>query len=188
MKKSLGAKTLAVPTPSWVVGSYDKEGKPNGMVAAWGGICCSKPVCMTVSLREATYSYASIKSSEAYTISICNEDQAAQMDFFGVTSGKNTDKFAELGLTPERAEHVNAPYVAEFPMVIECKLIKTVELGLHTQFIGEVMDVKVDEDCLDDSDNPVLDKIRPVIFGPGARRYWGVGEYLGKAFSIGKRK
>ena len=187
MKKSLGAKTLAVPTPSWVVGAYDKDGKANGMVAAWGGICCSKPVSMAVSLREATYTYSCIREREAFTISICNEDQAAQMDFFGVTSGSKTDKFAELGLTAERAEHVDAPYVAEFPMVIECKLSQTVEIGLHYQFIGEVMDVKVDENCLDESGNPWIDKIRPVIFSPGDRHYWAIGKNLGKAFSIGKK-
>lgn len=186
MKKSLGSKTLAVPAPAWVVGAYDSQGKPNGMVAAWGGICSSNPVSMTVSLREATYTYSAIMSRQAYTISICNQDQAAQMDFFGITSGKDTDKFAELGLTPEKAEHVDAPYVAEFPMVIECKLVQTVDLGLHTQFIGEVVDVKVDEDCLDESGKPLMDKIRPVIFGPGDRHYWSVGAKLGKAFSIGK--
>ncbi len=59
MKRSLGATTLIVPTPTWIVGSYDKHGKPNGMTAAWGGICCSDPPCVAVSLRKATYSYAS---------------------------------------------------------------------------------------------------------------------------------
>lgn len=187
MKKSLGAKTLAVPTPAWVVGSYDDQGKANGMVAAWGGICCSKPVMMTVSLREATYSHGNIKKRGAYTISVCGRDQAAQMDYFGVTSGKNTDKFADLGLTPVKSDLVDAPYVAEFPMVIECKLAKVVELGLHTQFIGEVLDVKVDESRLDDSGNPAMDKISPVIFTYGTREYFAVGELIGKAFSIGKK-
>jgi len=188
MKKSLGAKTLAVPTPSWVVGTYDDEDKANGMVAAWGGICCSTPPCIAVSLREATHSHGAIKKRGAFTISVCNQDQAAQMDYFGVSTGKKTDKFAGLGLTPVRAEHVDAPYVGEFPMVIECKLLKIVEIGLHTQFIGEIMDVKVDENCLDESGNPAIDKIKPVIFAPGARQYFGVGEFIGKAFSIGKKK
>jgi hypothetical protein len=60
MKRSLGAKTLIVPTPTWIVGSYDKQGRPNGMTAAWGGICCSDPPCVAVSLRKATYSYGSL--------------------------------------------------------------------------------------------------------------------------------
>jgi flavin reductase (DIM6/NTAB) family NADH-FMN oxidoreductase RutF len=187
MKKSLGAKTLAVPTPAWVVGSYDDEGRPNGMVAAWGGICCSKPVMMTVSLREATYSHGCIKQREAFTVSVCSRDQAAQMDFFGTVSGRNKNKFEEVGLTAAHADLVDAPYVEEFPMVIECKLAHTFELGLHTQFVGEVLDVKVDEDCLDESGNPDVAKIAPVIYSPGNRGYYALGDYIGKAFSIGKK-
>ncbi len=186
-KTSLGAKTLAVPTPAWVIGTYDTEGKANGMVAAWGGIACSKPVCMTVSLRQATHTYGAIMERKAYTISICSQDQVGLMDYFGLSSGRDTDKFADLGLTPVRGQYVDAPYVGEFPMAIECKLLQTVDLGLHTQFIGEVLDVKVDPGCLDDADNPVMDKVLPVLFGPGARQYWGVGPFLGKAFSIGKK-
>lgn len=188
MKKSLGAGPLAVPAPSWIVSAYDGEGKANGMVAAWGGICCSVPPCMTVSLRKDRHTYQAIINRGAYTISICSEDQAPQMDYFGITSGKKTDKFADLGLTPERGEFVDAPYVAEFPMVIECKLLQTVEVGQHTQLIGEIMDVKVDEDCLDKSGKPAIDKIRPVVFVPGARQYWGIGSLVGKAFSIGRKK
>ncbi len=70
MKKSIGANTILYPTPVLIVGTYDKDGKPNGMTAAWGGICCSKPPCVTVSLRKATYSYGSIVESKAYTLSI----------------------------------------------------------------------------------------------------------------------
>ncbi|MEA3231080.1 MAG: flavin reductase, partial [Thermodesulfobacteriota bacterium] len=70
MKKSFGAKTLAYPTPVWCVGSYDKQGKPNVMTIAWGGICCSKPPAVTISLRKATYTYCNIMDRKAYTISI----------------------------------------------------------------------------------------------------------------------
>jgi flavin reductase (DIM6/NTAB) family NADH-FMN oxidoreductase RutF len=186
MKKSFGAGTLAFPTPVWLIGAYDKDGKPNVMTAAWGGICCSTPPCMTVSLQKPRYTFDAILAHGGYTISVPSERYVKEADFAGIVSGRNVDKFAAMGLTPVAAEFVDAPYVSEFPMVIECKLVKTVELGVHTQFIGEIMDVKVDEACLTADGKADMAKVRPILFGPGARSYHGVGEFLGQAFSIGK--
>jgi flavin reductase (DIM6/NTAB) family NADH-FMN oxidoreductase RutF len=122
MKRSLGAKTLIVPTPTWIVGSYDNQGKPNGMTAAWGGICCSDPPCVAVSLRKATYSYGSLIRRRAFTVSVPSQGQVKVADYFGLTSGRETDKFAATGLTPVRSDLVDAPYVQEFPLVLECKI------------------------------------------------------------------
>ena len=145
MKKSIGAKTVVYPTPVFVVGTYDTNGNPNVMTAAWGGICCSNPPCVTVSLRKARYTYGNIMEQRAYTISIPSQNYVKEADYFGIVSGKNTDKFAAAGLTPVRSDLVNAPYVKEFPMVLECMLLHTFNIGSHTQFIGEIIDVKVDE-------------------------------------------
>lgn len=186
MKKSFGAGTLAFPAPVWLVGAYDKDGKPNVMTIAWGGICCSTPPCMTVSLQRPRYTFDAIMERGGYTINVPSERHVKEADFAGIVSGRDVDKFAATGLTPVRAEFVDAPYVAEFPMVIECKLVKTIELGVHTQFIGEIMDVKVDDDCLGADGKPDMEKVRPIVFGPMARSYHGVGEFLGQAFSIGK--
>src|SRR5665811_686839 len=87
MKKSLGAKTIALPVPAWAIGTYDAEGKPNVMTAAWTGICCSRPPCMTVSLREATSSHGNIVARRAFTISIPSEGQVREIDYIGVVSG-----------------------------------------------------------------------------------------------------
>jgi hypothetical protein len=91
----------------------------------------------------------------------------AAVDFLGLASGRDMDKFTAAGLTPVRAEFVDAPYVAEFPMVIECRLAQTVELGLHTQFIGEIVDVKVDAALLDEAGHPSLPGVDPLVFAPG---------------------
>ena len=115
MKKSLGARTILYPTPVLIVGTYDAAGKPNAMTAAWGGICCSSPPCVAVSLRKATYTYGNIALQGGFTISIPSEKYVREADYFGLMSGKKTDKFAESGLTPVRSDLVNAPYVAEFP-------------------------------------------------------------------------
>ncbi len=94
MKQSIGAKPLAFPTPTWVVGTYDMNGKPNAMTVAWGGgICCSNPPCISVSLRKATYSYAGIIENKAFTISIPSEDFVRETDYFGIASGKDENKF-----------------------------------------------------------------------------------------------
>ena len=186
MKKSLGAKTILYPTPVLIVGTYNKEGKPNVMTAAWGGISCSVPPCIAVSLRKATYSYSSITEQKAFTISLPSEKYVKEADYFGMASGREEDKFAATGLTPVKSDVVNAPYVKEFPLVIECKLLHTFELGLHTQFIGEIVDVKVDEGALGDDKLPALEKLKPILFAPENRAYHGVGKYLAKAFSAGR--
>ncbi|MEE4312796.1 MAG: flavin reductase family protein [candidate division KSB1 bacterium] len=186
-KKSIGAKTVIYPTPVLIVGTYDKDGKPNAMAAAWGGICCSKPPCVAVSLREATYSYSSIVDQKAFTINIPSEEHVELADYFGVASGRNTDKFKETGLTPVKSEIVNAPYIAEFPFVLECKVIHTHEIGLHTQFIGEIMDIKADADVVDDAGNLMIEKVAPILYAPLERSYYGIGRKL-TAASATKRK
>ena len=186
MKKSLGANTLIYPTPTWVVGTYDKAGKPNAMTIAWGGICCSQPPCVAVSLRKATYSHGNIVQRKAFTLSVPSADHVKEADYFGIASGRNVDKFAATGLTAVRAEFVDAPYVQEFSLVLECKLLHTVEIGLHTQFIGEIMDVKAEENVLDPDGLPDMDKVRPFVFAPGPRTYYKIGGLIGKGFAIGK--
>jgi flavin reductase (DIM6/NTAB) family NADH-FMN oxidoreductase RutF len=110
MKQSLGAKTLVYPTPVFVVGTYDQEGKPNVMTASWGGICCSQPPCVAVSLRKATYTHGNILARKAFTISIPSEGHVQQADYFGLVSGRSGDKLTATKLTPVRSELVDAPY------------------------------------------------------------------------------
>ena len=186
MKKSLGAKTILYPTPVLIVGTYDAAGKPNVMTAAWGGICCSSPPCVAVSLRKATYTYGNIVQQGGFTINIPSEDFAVQADYFGMVSGKKADKFAETGLTPIRSTLVNAPYIKEFPLVLECKLVHQIELGLHTQFVGEILDVKADEDILDDNGALDVEELKPFFYAPEVSAYYGTGRRLGNAFSIGQ--
>jgi flavin reductase (DIM6/NTAB) family NADH-FMN oxidoreductase RutF len=186
MKKSLGAKTILYPTPVLVVGTYDLQGKPNVMTAAWGGICCSEPPCVGVSLRKATYSYQNIVHRKAFTISLPSERYIKDADYFGIVSGRSEDKFAAAELTAVRSDLVDAPYVQEFPLVLECRLLHTFELGLHTQFVGEILDVKADQAMLGESGVPDVEKLHAVIFAPAVQAYYGIGRRLGKAFSIGK--
>ena len=186
MKRSLGRKTLVVPAPVWVVGTYDAEGKSNIMTAAWGGICCSKPPAVCVSLREATYTYGNIVARRAFTVNVPSVDFAEQVDYVGIASGRDVDKFEAAGLTPVRSELVDAPYVEEFPINLECRLIHTLKIGLHTLFVGEIADVKADESVLGEKDRPEIDKVRPFVFSVGEQTYHAIGGLVGPAFNMGK--
>ncbi|MBW2592060.1 MAG: flavin reductase family protein [Deltaproteobacteria bacterium] len=187
MKKSFGAKTLIFPAPVWCVGSYDTNGHSNVMTIAWGGICCSTPPCVTISLRKATYTYGNIMESQAYTLSVPSIQYVREADYFGIASGRNEDKFKKTGLTPVKSELVDAPYVKEFPMILECRVIHHYEIGLHTHFIGEILDVKIDKSMLSDDGKPDIEKIRPIVYSPEVQQYHGIGEFIGKAFEVGNK-
>jgi flavin reductase (DIM6/NTAB) family NADH-FMN oxidoreductase RutF len=97
------------------------------------------------------------------------------------------DKFAATGLTPTQSTLVNAPYVQEFPLVLECRLAHVFELGLHTQFVGEIVDVKVDEALLNNKGLTDIKKVKPLVFAPDTQGYYGIGEFLGQAFAAGQK-
>ncbi|HNQ90072.1 MAG TPA: flavin reductase family protein [Verrucomicrobiota bacterium] len=183
MKKSLGPKTLVYPTPVFAIGTYDSLHRPNVMIVAWAGICNSQPPSVAISLRKATHSYGNLVRRQVFTLSVPSEDHVQQADYCGLVSGREMDKFAATGLTPTQAEHVDAPYVAEFPLVLECKIVHTIELGLHTQFVGQILDVKADESVLGPGDSLDIKKVRPLLFAPDTQSYYGVGEFVAKAFS-----
>ncbi len=186
MKTSLGPRTLVYPTPVFIVGTYDAAGKPNVMAVAWGGICCSKPPCVAISVRKATYTYGNLVERKAFTVSVPSVDHVEAADYIGIASGRDADKFAATGLTPVRSESVDAPYVGEFPLVLECKVVHVAELGLHTQFVGEILDVKVEEGCLDADGKPSVELVRPFSWAPSDNQYYAMGARLGRGFSIGK--
>ncbi len=185
MKKSLGAKPIVYPTPVFLVGSYDSHGVANIMNAAWGGICSSDPASVAVSIRKQRHTFDNIQLQQAFTINIPSTGQVAAADYFGIVSGRDGDKIAASGLSVERAEHVHAPILCECPLVLECHLVTTHELGVHTQFVGEIVDVKVEQTCLDEDGQPDIRKIDPLLFAPGNSAYFGIGELVAPAFSIG---
>jgi flavin reductase (DIM6/NTAB) family NADH-FMN oxidoreductase RutF len=136
-------------------------------------------------LRAATQSHGNILARKAFTVSIASEDYVKEADYAGLVSGRDVDKFAAAGLTPVKGEHIDAPYVAEYPMALECSLLHVVEIGLHTLFVGEIMDVKADADVFNDDGKIDITKVRPLLWAPDGGGYYGVGDYLGQAFKIG---
>jgi len=187
MRKSIGPKTIVYPTPVWVVGTYGKDDTPNAATVAWGGICCSSPPCVAIAMRAATYTHGNIMERKAFTVNVPSETHAREVDYFGMATGAKENKFGRSRLTPVDSEVVDAPYVEEAGVILECRLRHTLDLGLHTLFVGEIMDVKADEALLDDKGRPDVTKVRPLMADPGNWGYYGLGPYLGQAFSIGKQ-
>ena len=186
MKKALGPVTLAYPMPAFLVAAYDEEGKANIMTAAWGGICCSNPPCIAVSVRPERWTHKAIVARKAFTVCVPSAAQAAMVDFAGMVSGAREDKFSATGLTAVRSKVVDAPYVDECPLVLECELQATLELGSHTQFVGRILNVGIESDCLNESGQPDMYRIDPLLYDGGQKQYCRVGEPLGTAFSLGR--
>lgn len=186
MKKSVGAKTFLYPMPVFIVGTYDDQKKPNIATVAWGGICCSKPPCLNISLRQATYTYGSLMARKAFTVNIPSENFVKESDYAGIASGRDTDKFAVTGLTPVASDLVDAPYIKEFPMILECRVSHVLEIGLHTMFVGEILDIKVEESLLTEKGMPDITKIKPFSFAMDSTAYYSTGPFLAQAFSVGK--
>lgn len=179
---------MIIPTPVWVIGSYDKEGKPNVMTSSWVGVCSSKPASVMTCLREATYTFGNIRERKAFTVNIPSESFAHEAAYVGRVSGRDVDKFMKAGLTPVKSALVDAPYIKEFPLVIECRLKQTIELGSHTMFIGEIIDVKADRSVLSEGGVPDIEKLKPFVYTPGSSKFYGIGKSLGNVSDLAKEK
>ena len=186
-KRSMGPQTSVAVHPMVLVGTYDASGRPNAMAAAWSGIVSSDPPAVGVSVRPARYTHENIVRTNAFTLSIPGEDELAETDFFGIASWREKNKFEATGLTPVRSTRVDAPYVEECPLVLECRLIRTVELGAHTQFVGEIVDLLVDEACLGEDGRPEIARLQPFLYDAFGLGYHRVGPRIGDAFSAGRK-
>jgi flavin reductase (DIM6/NTAB) family NADH-FMN oxidoreductase RutF len=187
MKKSLEPNTFAMPSPVWVIGTYGDDDVPNIMTAAWAGICCGMPPCVAVSLQKTRASYENIIKHKAFTVNIPSTKQVAEADYVGIFSGKKVDKFKAAHLTAIKSDVVAAPYVDEFPLVLECRLVNTIELGIHTQFVGEIISIKAEENVLNEQGLPALEKVDPFVFSSSDKMYYKISGELAKPFSVGMK-
>ena len=142
---------------------------------------------MAISLRKSRYSYENILHRKAFTVNIPCADQVVIADYCGLVSGRKADKFAAAKITAVRSEKVDAPYIDECPMVVECKLIAHVEVGIHVHLIGKICDAKVDESLIAEDHLPDIMRIKPLIYAPERRSNHTVGPCLAEAFSSGKK-
>ncbi len=183
-KISLGQRTLILPAPVWIICSYDSSGRPNAMTASWAGICSSDPASVTVSLRESRYSFDGIIARKAFTVNIPSTRFATEAAFFGTVSGRDVDKFRATGLTAVASSLVDAPYIGEFPLVVECRLSGTYNVGSHVMLIGEIVDVKADKSVLNDRGTPDMEKVDPFVFATGSGNFHSIGGSLGSVSEL----
>lgn len=178
MKKNYDMHHALQPNILTVVGTYDMVGQPNVMTIGWAGIANSRPkVCVAISVRKETHTYEGLVGRKAFTVNLPSEDLFKETAYFGVASGKNENKFSTAGMTPTKSEFVDAPYIEEFPVNIECKVVQINEIGSHTQFIGEVVNVKVDASF--DGNLPLIEQLRPIVYGAGDNfTYYGLGKKI----------
>lgn len=183
MRKNFGAKCWLYPMPVLIVGSYDENGNPNAMNAAWGGIYDTNLVM--VCLADDHKTTENIKKRGAFTISFATASMVNSCDYVGIVSANDIpDKFARAGFHATKSEFVNAPLIDELPMSVECRLLKFNEDGIC---IGEIVNVSADESVLDDRGVVDAKKLDPIIYDSASHAYWNFGEKVGTAFSDGKK-
>ncbi len=187
MKKSFKPATMMAPVPCVMV-SCGNEKEKNIITIAWTGIINSNPPLTYVSVRKERHSHRLIEESGEFVINLTTEALAFKTDFCGVKSGKDVDKFKELGLTAEKGEAVNAPLIAESPVNLECKVIEVKSYPTHDMFIGEIVQVHVDEALLDEKGRINMEKAGLISYIHG--QYFGhKKEPIGKfGYSIMKPK
>ncbi len=168
---------MLYPLPVVMVSVADKEGRNNIITIAWAGTICSNPPMVSISVRPERYSYNILKETGEFVINLTTKDLTYATDYCGVKSGRDVDKFKEMGLTALPGKEVKAPLIAESPVNIECKVTQVLPLGSHDMFLAEVVAVHVDEKYMDEKGKFHLDKAEPIAYSHGD--YLATGELLG---------
>lgn len=177
---NFGAKPLMLPQPVLIIGTYDENGVPNAMNAAWGITTDFKEITISLSDHKTT---DNLKVKKAFTVSMATEDFVVACDYVGIESGRKVpDKFAKAGFHATKSEFVDAPLIDELPMALECK-VKSFTDGI---LVGEIVNVSADDSVITDG-KVDMKKLRPIAFDPFNNAYVGIGEKVGNAFSDGAK-
>ncbi len=173
-----GAKPLLFPMPVLIIGTYDENGVPNAMNAAWGTITDFNEISVSMSEHKTTENFA---VTGAFTVSVATEDTVVACDYVGIVSANDVpDKFAKAGFHATKSKNVNAPLIDELPMALECK-VKSFEDGI---LVGEIVNVCADENVLTEGKIDPK-KLKPIAYDPANHTYLSLGTVVGKAFSDG---
>ena len=183
--RSIGATTYLCPTPTVLVGCAADDGwkrqesaAPNLITVAWTGICCSKPPMLSISLKPERYSYDLITQTGEFTVNLISEPLTRAMDFCGVKSGRDMNKFKTLGLHAIDAAPLSiAPALAEAPVYLPCRVRQTLPLGSHVMLVADILDVRVREPYFRADGSLDEQAMRLVAFVHG--KYRSLGEELG---------
>lgn len=188
MKTSFKPGTMVYPLPAVLVSCGENPQEWNMMTAAWTGTVCSDPAMCYVSIRKSRLSHSIISRTGEFVINITTEKLARATDWCGVRSGRDFDKWTEMGLSPLPAAKVKAPLIAESPINIECRVTQVLELGSHDMFIAEVVNVQVDSGLIDPETGKFdLASASPIAYSHG--EYYTLGKFIGGfGWSVKKKK
>lgn len=188
MKQNWRPGTMIYPLPAVMVSCGEMESEYNILTVAWVGTICSDPAMCYISIRPERHSYPIIKRTGEFVINLTTEALAKATDWCGVKSGKDCNKFAEMGLTAGKASVVKAPIIVESPVNIECKVKQIIPLGSHDMFIAEVVNVQADEQYINPETGAFeLDKARLMAYVHG--HYYKLGDQIGRfGWSVRKKK
>ena len=182
MRKNFGAKPMLYPQPVFIIGTYNEDGTPNAMNAAWGGL--SEETEITICVDGAHKTADNLLARKAFTVSMATADYAAACDYVGIVSGsKVPDKFAKAGFHATKSEFVDAPLIDELPMAVECRLIS---YDPETcRLVGRIVNVSADESVLGENGKVDVTKLQPITYDPMNHHYLVLGEKAGQAFHDG---
>lgn len=181
MRKNFKVSPYFFPLPVLIVGSYDENGKPDAMNAAWGGLYDADQVILCLSAGHKTTK--NILASGAFTVSFATKAQMAASDYVGIVSANNTpDKMEKAGFTTTKSEFVNAPIINELPFALECRYLKQTEDG---NIIGQIVNISADESALGADGKPSADLMQLLSYDPVDNTYRVLGESVGQAFAVG---
>jgi flavin reductase (DIM6/NTAB) family NADH-FMN oxidoreductase RutF len=179
-RKDFGAKPLMYPQLVAIVGTYDENGTPDAMNAAWGGIAGNDKIFLCLSSHKTT---ENIEKNKEFTVSVADAAHMVEADYLGIVSANNVpDKVAKAGLHTTKSKFVNAPIIDEFPIALECKLADTTPYGI----VGQIVNVSIDERVLNADGVVDPEKLQAISYDPMSHGYLKVGGRIGNAFSDGK--
>ena len=182
MRKNFGAKAILYPMPVFIIGTYNADGTPNAMNAAWGGISEEQEISICVDNTHKTAE--NLIARKAFTVSMATANYVAACDYVGIVSGnKEPDKFAKAGFHATRSEFVDAPLINELPMALECEVISYDEKTCR--LVGRIVNVSADTSVLGDNGKVDIARLQPITYDPMNHDYLVLGKKVGNAFQDG---
>ena len=177
---------MLYPVPVVLIGVRGKNGEKNLFTVAWTGTICTNPPMVSISVRPERYSYQMLVDTGEFSLNLSNASLARAVDYCGVKSGRDTDKWKATSLTPVDGELIAAPLVGESPISMECKIVEKKVLGSHTIFMAEVLRVHAAKRYMDYKNSFRLDKSNPIVYSHG--EYYTLGKKVGSFGDSVKRK
>ena len=177
---------MLYPGPAVLITAADKRGNANVFTVAWTGTVCSDPPMVSISVRPERYSHHMIEETGEFVINLTTRNLTRAVDYCGVKSGRDTDKFKDMNLSILSADKVKAPLIKESPVNMECCVKQTLRLGTHDMYMAEVVAVHADETYMDEKGRFLFENADPIAYSHGS--YFTLGEKLGTfGYSVKKR-